>query len=147
MAASSVTGIQSKGCLTTRIDTQTVVWCLGHLRTHVEDKVNKLHAAGFVNATGMFCQEQSAEEMKALLSSAPGSLFYVGGAMMKSHPELMADLLAFVEASCPTVAVEILGVAHFDHFAPGHGMPPTTEEVGQVSMLHVRSIADAWAKL
>lgn len=67
--------------------------------------------------------------------------------MMKSHPELMADLFAYVDSSCPTVAVEVLGLAQFDLFAPGHGMPPTTEEVGMVSMLHVRSMAEAWARL
>lgn len=52
----------------------------------------------------MYCQEQSEEEIKEMLLNSPSSLLYVGGAMMKTHPELMASLLAFVDTSCVRTA-------------------------------------------
>ena len=136
---------QSQGCLTTRIDKSTTVWCLGHLPSHIDGKVEGLLAAGFSSAKPLYCQSQSAEEIKALLAGSPRSLLYVGGAMMKTHPELMADLLAWQPTHAPTLAVEVLGAPHFARWAPGHTMPPSTEDVARVSVLHVASLAEAWA--
>jgi hypothetical protein len=136
---------QSKGCLTTRIDKNTTVWCLGHLPSHIDGKVTGLLAEGYPNAKPLYCQSQSAEEIKALLAAAPHSLLYVGGAMMKTHPELMADLFAWQPAAAPTLAIEVLGLPHFERWAPGHTMPPSEEDVARVSVLHVVSLAEAWA--
>lgn len=136
---------QSQGCLTTRIDKSSTVWCLGHLPVHIDGKVEALLAAGFANTKPLYCQTQSEAEIKALLAAAPHSLLYVGGAMMKTHPELMANLLAWQPTGAPTLAVEVLGAPHFARWAPGHTMPPSTEDVARVSMLHVASLAEAWA--
>jgi hypothetical protein len=136
---------QSQGCLTTRIDKATTVWCLGHLPSHIDGKVAGLKEAGFVNAKPMYCQSQSADEIKALLAASPRSLLYVGGAMMKTHPEMMADLLAWCPAGAPSVAIEVLGKPHFERWAPGHSMPPSEDDVARVSVLHVASLAEAWA--
>ena len=64
--------------------------------------------------------------------------------MMKTHPELMADLLAWQPTHAPTLAVEVLGAPHFARWAAGHTMPPSTEDVARVSVLHVASLAEAW---
>ena len=136
---------QQKGCLETRITKDTTVWCLGHLPVHIDGKVAGLHAAGFANAKAMYCQSQSPEEIKALLAASPRSLLYVGGAMMSTHPELMADLFAWQPAAAPTLAIEVLGKPHFERWAPGMAMPPSTEDVSRVSVLHVASLAEAWA--
>ncbi len=136
---------QSQGCLTTRVDKDTTVWCLGHLPHHIDGKVAGLKEAGFANAKALYCQTTTADEIKALLAASPQSLLYVGGAMMKTHPELMADLLAWQPAHAPTMAVEVLGAPHFARWAPGHTMPPSTEDVARVSVLHVASLAEAWA--
>jgi hypothetical protein len=137
--------IQSKGCLTARIDKSTTIWCLGHLASHIDMKVDGLKEAGFANAKPMYCQEQSAQELKDLLAASPGSLLYVGGAMMKTHPELMADLFTYVEQKAPLVAIEVLGMKQFDQFAPGHTTPPSVDDVARVSVLHVAQLAEAWA--
>ena len=144
-AAMADSNKQGKGCLSTRIDKQSVVWCLGHLPSHIDGKVTGLLAAGFPNAKPLYCQSQSPEEIKGLLAASPNSLLYVGGAMMKTHPELMADLFAWQAEHAPTLAIEVLGLPHFARWAPGHSMPPSEEDVACVSVLHVASLADAWA--
>ena len=65
------------------------------------------------------------DEVKRLLKAAAtpdGALFLVGGAMMKGFPDLMADLLAFVAAECPSILVHKTGPPDFDPevtFPPG----------------------------
>lgn len=73
-------------------------------------------------------------EVKRILKAAAtpeGALFLVGGAVMKGFPELMADLLGFVAAECPTILVHKTSPPDFDpEVAPG----PTESQVNKSAL-------------
>ena len=69
--------------------------------------------------------------MKEALKNSPCSLFIVGGAMMQGFPDLMADLLSFIEAQCPTIRVHKTVAADFDADVT---FPPTSEQVNKSAL-------------
>ena len=68
-----------------------------HLQGHTKGKVDILQANGFTDVSAILCESTPVEEVKEILRSSPNSLFIVGGAMMKGFPDLMSELLAFIE--------------------------------------------------
>ena len=72
---------------------------------HTTGKVDILKANGFTNCVAILCETTPVEKVKEILRDSPNSLFIVGGAMMQGFPDLMAELLAFVEKECPTIRV------------------------------------------
>lgn len=56
-----------------------------------------LQANGFTDVSAILCESTPVEEVKEILRASPNSLFIVGGAMMKGFPDLMSELLAFIE--------------------------------------------------
>ena len=114
----------------------TVILNIGHLPGHTQGKEALLRENGFTNVTSILCESTPVAEVKALLKAAAspeGALFLVGGAMMKGFPELMADLLGFVAAECPTVLVHKTSPPDFDpevSFPPG----PTEAQVNKSAL-------------
>lgn len=131
------------GCKETLVTKETRIFALGHLKSHIDAKVALLHAHGFVRAEPMYAQEETVEGMKATLRAAPGALLFVGGAMMHTHPETMAALLAFIPVECPTLAVDIVHMADFAAACPGRTPPFTPEDVAAASLFAIQEIAVA----
>ena len=102
----------------------TLIINIGHLIGHTQGKETLLRSNGWDNIVSILCESTPAEEIKRQLQAAAvpsGSLFLVGGAMMKGFPDLMADLLGFVAAH-PTILVHKTVAADFDPevtFPPG----------------------------
>ncbi len=88
------------------------------IQGHTNGKVELLKANGFTAVSAMLCESTPIEEVKATLRVSPNSLFIVGGAMMQGFPELMADLLAFLEKECPTIKVHKTVKDDFDTGVP-----------------------------
>ena len=105
---------------------------IGHLPAHTMGKVDILKANGFTNCDrAILCESTPVEEIKSVLKTTPNSLFIVGGAMMQGFPDLMADLLQFVEAECPTIKVH---KTMKDDFDPDVIFPPTAEQVNKSAL-------------
>ena len=67
------------------------------MQGHTKGKVDILQANGFTDVSAILCESTPVEEVKDILRASPNSLFIVGGAMMKGFPDLMSELLAFIE--------------------------------------------------
>ena len=114
----------------------TTILNIGHLPGHTQGKEALLREHGFTSITSILCETTPVGEVKRLLKAAAtpeGALFLVGGAMMKGFPELMADLLGFVAAECPTILVHKTSAPDFDPevtFPPG----PTEAQVNKSAL-------------
>ena len=114
----------------------TTILNIGHLPGHTQGKEALLREAGFTSITSILCETTPVEEVKCLLkaaATAEGALFLVGGAMMKGFPSLMAELLDFVAAECPTILVHKTSGPDFDAevtFPPG----PTEAQVNKSAL-------------
>ena len=103
----------------------TTILNIGHLPGHTQGKEALLRENGWTSITSILCETTPVDEVKRLLKAAAtpdGAVFLVGGAMMKGFPELMADLLAYVAAECPTILVHKTSGPDFDPevtFPPG----------------------------
>lgn len=105
---------------------------IGHLPAHTLGKVDILKENGFTNCDrAILCESTSVEDIKIYLKSTPNSLFIVGGAMMQGFPDLMSDLLQYVEAECPTIKVHKTVKDDFDPDVP---FPPTAEQVNKSAL-------------
>ena len=104
---------------------------IGHLPGHTNGKVSLLLAHGFKDVSALLCESTPVDEIKTTLRASPNSLFLVGGAMMKGFPDLMADLLAFIEKECPTILVHKTILSDFDE---GVTFPPTEEQVNKSAL-------------
>ena len=78
---------------------------IGHLPGHVNSKTEKLKEAGYINASGIITLESTPELIKQELFNSPNSLFIVGGAMMKTYPDLMNEVIEYIKIDCPTIIV------------------------------------------
>ena len=118
------------------IGKMTTIINIGHLPGHTQGKETLLKAKGFTSITSILCETTPVEEVKRVLKAAAtpeGALFLVGGAMMKGFPDLMKELLEFVEAECPTILVHKTSPPDFDadvKFPPG----PTEEQVNKSAL-------------
>ena len=104
---------------------------------HTKGKVDILLANGFTDVSAILCESTPIDEVKSILRASPNSLFIVGGAMMQGFPELMADLLAFIDKECPTIKVHKTVKGDFDDGVP---FPPAgypTEEQVNKSALNI----------
>ena len=110
---------------------------LSHLQGHTKGKVDILKANGFTDVSAILCESTPVDEVKATLLASPNSLFIVGGAMMKGFPELMADLLAFLEKECPTIKVHKTVKDDFDADVPFPPAGSPTEEQVNKSALNI----------
>lgn len=110
---------------------ETKIITIGHLPGHTNGKVALLKANGFNDVSAILCQSTPVEEIKAMLKSSPHSLFLVGGAMMSGFPELMAELLAYIAAECPTVVVHKTVKEDFDADV---SWPPTEAQVNKSAL-------------
>lgn len=110
---------------------ETKIITIGHLPGHTNGKLALLKANGFTDVSAILCQSTPVEEIKAMLKSSPHSLFLVGGAMMSGFPELMAELLAYIAAECPTVAVHKTVKEDFDADV---SWPPTEAQVNKSAL-------------
>jgi len=129
-------------CPSTAVTKHTRVFCLGHLATHIDAKVALLRARGFAAAEPLYAQTESAEEIKSKLAAAPRALLFVGGAMMHTHAEMMADLLRWIPTGAPTLAVDIVHKPDFDAtLAEGRKPPFTPDEVAAASAFAIEQIA------
>jgi hypothetical protein len=135
------------GCPTTHVTKATKIFALGHLKTHIDAKVELLRKEGYTEAEPMYAQLESVDEMKAKLkaaSAAPaGALLFVGGAMMHTHPDTMKELFAFIPAECPALAVDIVHMPDFAAACPGRTPPFSSEEVAAASVFAIKEIAAA----
>jgi hypothetical protein len=104
---------------------------IGHLPGHTTGKVDILKANGFTDVHAILCESTPVEEVKATLKSSPNSFFLVGGAMMKGFPELMAEILDFIQKECPTILVH---KTVKDDFDAGISFPPTEEQVNKSAL-------------
>ena len=73
------------------ITKNTKIINIGHLPGHVNRKVELLKEAGFSNSYGIITLETTKEAIKEDLKNSPNSLFIIGGAMLKTFPELVTD--------------------------------------------------------
>jgi len=109
---------------------------IGHLPGHTQGKESLLRQHGFNSITSILCESTPVEEVKKILKAAAtpdGAMFLVGGAMMKGFPDLMKDLLEYVEAECPTIIVHKTSPPDFDadvKFPPG----PNEEQVNKSAL-------------
>lgn len=110
---------------------ETKIITIGHLPGHTNGKVALLKTNGFTDVSAILCQSTPVEEIKAMLKSSPHSLFLVGGAMMSGFPELMAELLAYIAAECPTVVVHKTVKEDFDADV---SWPPTEAQVNKSAL-------------
>ena len=58
-------------------------------------------------------------------------MFLVGGAMMQGFPDLMAELLAYIESDCKSILVHKTVKPDFDEGIP---FPPTEEQVNKSAL-------------
>ena len=130
------------GCKDTKVTKDTQIFALGHLKSHIDAKVDLLHERGFTRAEPMYAQERTVEEMKATLRAAPGALLFVGGAMMHTHPETMKVLFEFIPLECPTLAVDIVHMPDFAGACPGRTPPFTPAEVAAASVFAIEQIVE-----
>eukprot|EP01041_Mallomonas_annulata_P013813 gene13813-29374_t len=98
----------------TKFSRSTKIVNIGHLPGHTTGKVDILKANGFTDVSAILAESTPVYDIKNILRSSPNSLFIVGGAMMQGFPELMADLLAFIEKECPTILVHTTVKDDFD---------------------------------
>ena len=110
---------------------RTKVITIGHLPGHTNGKAAFLKAHGFSDVSAMLCDSTPLEDIKATLQNSPNSFFLVGGAMMMSFPDLMADLLGFISGECPTILVHQTVKANFNADAT---WPPTEEQVNNSAL-------------
>jgi hypothetical protein len=130
------------GCKATKVTKATRIFALGHLATHIDAKVALLKERGFTLAEPLYAQVDSLEVMKDKLRTAPGALLFVGGAMMHTHAETMAELFKWIPEECPTLAVDIVHMPDFAAVcAPGRKPPFTPEEVAAASVHAIEQIA------
>jgi hypothetical protein len=87
---------------------------IGHLPAHTNGKVDILQANGFTDVSALLCESTPLEEVKRILNISPNSLFLVGGAMMQGFPDLMAELLDYIDKECPTIKVHKTVKADFE---------------------------------
>jgi hypothetical protein len=114
--------------------TSTTIVNIGHLPGHTKGKEALLRANGYKNIISILCENTPVEDVKRMLKLAAtpeGALFLVGGAMMKGFPELMKDLLDFVDSECPTILVHKTSTLDFDK---GVTFPPTEEQVNKSAL-------------
>ena len=104
---------------------------IGHLPVHTNGKVDILKANGFTEVSALLCESTPVEEVKSILKLSPNSLFLVGGAMMQGFPDLMAELLEYIEKDCPTITVHKTVKADFDEDVK---FPPTAEQVNKSAL-------------
>ena len=88
-------------------------------------------ANGFSDVSAILGGAMSVEEIKALLKNSPNAFFLVGGAMMTGFPDLMADLLFFISADCPTIFVHKTIKADFEADV---SWPPTEQQVNKSAL-------------
>jgi len=110
---------------------ETKIINIGHLPGHTNGKVALLKAHGFTDVSAILCESTPAEEIKSTLRNSPYTLFIVGGAMMMSFPDLMADLLLFISNECPTIVVHKTTKADFDADVT---FPPSEEQVNKSAL-------------
>ena len=107
----------------------TTIINLGHLPGHTQGKEALLRAHGYTSVVSLLCESVGADDIKRSLAAAAaapgGAVFLVGGAMMQGFPDLMKELLAFVEAECPAVLVHKTSKPDFDE---GVAWPPGPTE-------------------
>ena len=104
---------------------------IGHLPGHTNGKEVLLKANGFTDVSSILCESKTPDEVKDILRNSPNSFFLVGGAMMTGFPELMTDLLEFIEKECPTIYVHKTVKADFDE---GIAFPPSEEQVNKSAL-------------
>lgn len=98
-------------------------------------KVTILQKNGFTDcSTAILCESTPVPEIKRILLANPHSLFIVGGAMMNGFPDLMADILTFIEKECPTILVHKTSKPDFDPEAFEGGKTPTEEQVNKSAL-------------
>ena len=114
-----------------RFSLETKIVTIGHLPGHTNGKVALLMANGFSDVSAILGGAMSVEEIKALLKNSPNAFFLVGGAMMTGFPDLMADLLFFISADCPTIFVHKTIKADFDADV---SWPPTEQQVNKSAL-------------
>jgi hypothetical protein len=113
----------------------TLIVNIGHLPGHTQGKETWLRQHGWTNITSILCESTPVDKIKELLQAAAvpdGSLFLVGGAMMKGFPDLMKELLEFV-SGFPTILVHKTVPTDFDPevtFPPG----PSEAQVNKSSL-------------
>lgn len=110
---------------------QTKIINIGHLPAHTNGKVDILVANGFTDVSALLCESTPVDKVKDILKSSPNSLFLVGGAMMQGFPDLMADLLTFIEQECPLIKVHKTVKDDFDE---GISFPPSAEQVNKSAL-------------
>ena len=116
---------------------------IGHLPAHTNGKVDILKANGFTNCIALLCESTPVPEVKSILKQSPDSLFLVGGAMMQGFPDLMADLLHYVEVECPTIKIHKTVKEDFDSDVV---FPPTAEQVNKSALnICLRLLAESEA--
>lgn len=114
-----------------KFTTETKIITIGHLPGHTNGKVALLKANGFTDVSAILCTSTPVAEIKAILKNSPNSLFLVGGAMIAGFPDLMADLLTFIDEECPSVFVRQTVKADFDADTT---WPPTEEKVNRSAL-------------
>jgi hypothetical protein len=121
----------SRGNLIMKFTKNTKIITIGHLPGHTTGKVKLLQEQGFTDVSSIL-SSIPVEVVKSTLSASPDSFFLVGGAMMQGFPDLMADLLSFIEKECPTIKVHLTVKTDFDEGVkfPPEGMP-TEDEVNK----------------
>jgi len=130
------------GCAATKVTKATRIFALGHLKTHIDAKVELLRARGFAAAEPLYAQEEPLAAWQAKLAGAPGALLFVGGAMMHTHKEAMDALFAWIPQGAPTLAVDIVHQPDFAAvLAAGRAPPFTPEEVAAASAYAIEQIA------
>ena len=101
---------------------------LGHQPGHTHGKTKLLQEAGFTNVEGFLFTEHGKENIKNLVKGQKDTLLLIGGAMMKSFPQDMAEILNFIKTDCPEVFVYTTTAADFP---PDVTFPPSEEVVNQ----------------
>ena len=111
----------------------TQILNIGHLPGHTQGKEALLRAHGFTAIKSILCESTPVAEVKSLLKAAPpeGALFLVGGAMMQGFPALMAELLDYVAAECPSILVHKTSKPDFDADVV---FPPSEEQVNKSAL-------------
>jgi hypothetical protein len=109
----------------------TKIITIGHLRGHTEGKVSILMNNGFTDVSAILCEETPVDQIKAILTASPNSMFLVGGAMMNGFPELMEDLLSFIEKDCSSILVHKTVKSDFDE---GITFPPSEQDVNKSAL-------------
>ena len=110
------------------ITKNTKIINIGHLPGHVNRKVELLKEAGFINSCGIITLETTKEAIKEDLKNSPNSLFIIGGAMIKTYPELVAELNEYITNEVPSIIIHTTTAADFP---PGIPLPPSEEVVAQ----------------